>query len=98
MITTITRWLLVSLAIVSVSNAEITREEMHPSIYEYKKPLVCKFVTEQEDGTRVFGETFILTWAQLESLDKYTMTFKKDGKIYKVPAKSGYVCTGLAGG
>ena len=75
----------------------LTRDEMHPSIYEYPRPLLCKFI-EEKDGTKIYGESFILTWAQLEAIETYSLVFKKDGKEYRVPAKSGYVCTALIGG
>ena len=74
----------------------ITRDEMHPSIYEYPKPLVCQFYTGEADN-RVLGEKFILTWAQLVEIGQYTMVFRKDGKDYVVPAGSGYICNALAG-
>ena len=79
------------------SDEILTREEMRPEIYEYPKPLYCQFIETKEDGTQVLSGGFILTWAELEAIDKQAMIFKKDGKEYRVPAESGYICTRLLG-
>ena len=79
------------------SDEILTRDEMHASIYEYPKPLYCQFIETKEDGTQVLSGGFILTWAELEAIDSQAMIFKKDGKEYRVPAESGYICTRLLG-
>ena len=78
------------------SDEILTREEMREEIPNFPRPLVCQFYTGPEDN-RVLGEVFILSWATIVEIDSKTMTFRKDGVDYVVPAGSLYICNKLAG-